>query len=226
MANVTVVGYLRTNTGDQIPLRADTQAEGTEFTLQTDSNLTTVAQNVGNYKPGATIIAAEIFAPNGISYAYLLRQGVIKCWFSCNVSGVSNKEQMSSRPVTLRPGDTVRCLPLAAASKNTALCVSTSSGVDRIFVGTDTGEGTTQLLDLQDQTSIGDTLQGSVISTALATSVIGSRLVSSGSCWIRNASGQLAAAVPVSNPIKVEALISMVNVPIALNFTASIVTTA
>ena len=226
MANVTVCGYLRTTSGDQIPLRADTQAEGTEFTLQTDSNLTTVAQNVGNYKPGATITAAEIFAPNGISYAYLLRQGVIMCWFSCNVSGVSNKEQMSSRPVVLRPGDTVRCLPMAAASRNVALCVSTSSGMDRIFVGTPAGAATTSLLDLQDSTSIGDTLQGTTIVNALATSVDGSKIVSSGSCWIRNASGQLAAAVPVSNPIKVEALISMVNVPIALNFTASIVTNA
>ena len=226
MANVTVVGYLRTNTGDQIPLRADSQAEGTEFTLQTDTNLTTVAQNIGNYKPGATIVSGEIFSPNGISYAYILRQGVIMSWLSVNVAGVTNKEQMSSRPVVMRPGDTLRVLPMAAASRNFALCVSTSSGVDRIFVGTPSGSGTTNLLDLQDSTSIGDTLQGTTITQAIATSVDGSKIVSSGSAWIRNASGQLAGAVPASNPIKVEALVSMVNIPIALNFTASVVTNA
>lgn len=226
MANVTVCGYLRTNTGSQIPLRVDSQAEGAEFTLTTDTNLTTVAQNIGNYMPGATVVSAEIFAPNGISYAYILRQGVIMSWLSVNVSGVTNKEQMSSRPVVLRPGDTLRVLPMTATARNMALCVSTSSGVDRIFVGTPAGAATTQLLDLQDQTSIGDTLQGSTITQAIATSVDGSKIISSGSAWIRNASGQLAGAVPASNPTKVEALISMVNIPIALNFTASVVTNA
>jgi len=226
MANVTVTGYLRTTSGDQIPLRNDSQAEGTEFTLTTDTNLTTTAQNIGNYKPGATVVSGEIFAPNGVSYAYVLRQGIIVGWITCNVAGTTNREQPISSPVVLRPGDTLRCLVLAAASRNAALCVKTAQGMSRIFVGTPSGSGTTNLLDLQDSTSIGDTLQGQTISQAVFLSVDGSKIVSSGGAWIRNASGQLAGSIPASNPIKVEPMISMVNIPIELNWTATVVTNA
>ena len=79
MANVTIVGFLRTNTGDQIPLRTDSVAEGTETTITTDANLTTTAQDVGTYKPGVSVMSGEITAPNGIAYAYILRQGVVLC---------------------------------------------------------------------------------------------------------------------------------------------------
>ena len=227
MANVTVTGYARTNTGSQIPLRNDAKAEGTEFTLTTDTNLTVTAQDIGTYMPGATISSLEIFAPNGISYAYVLRQGVILAWAGVNVGGVNSKEQPLSAPVTLRPGDTVRCLPLAAASRNAALCVTTSSGVSRIFIGTTGGGDTTALVDLQDSNnSIGDTLQGQTIIRGLFTSVDGGLIVSSGGAWIRNASGQLAGVIPASNPTKVEALISSVNIPIQLNWAASYVTSA
>ena len=51
MANVTICGYLRTSGGDQIPLRTDSVAEGTETTITTDANLTVTAQDVGTYKP-------------------------------------------------------------------------------------------------------------------------------------------------------------------------------
>ena len=63
MANVTVVGYARTTGGDQIPLRVDSQAENAEFSLTTDTNLTVTAQDIGTYKPGATVTSLEIFAP-------------------------------------------------------------------------------------------------------------------------------------------------------------------
>lgn len=226
MANVTVTGYLRTTSGDQIPLRNDSQAEGTEFTLTTDTNLTTTAQNIGNYKPGATVVSGEIYAPNSVSYVYVLRQGIIVGWLIPNVAGVTNREQPMSSPVVLRPGDTLRVLVLAAASRNAALCVKTAQGMSRIFVGTPSGSGTTNLLDLQDSTSIGDTLQGQVITSASFLSVDGSKIVSSGGAWIRNASGQLAGSIPASNPIKVEPMISMVNIPIELNWTATVVTNA
>lgn len=229
MANVTVCGYARTTGGDQIPLRVDSTAEGTEFSLTTDTNLTVTAQDVGTYKPGATVTSLEIFAPNGISYAYILRQGVILAWGSVNVTGVNNNELALCAPVTLRPGDTVRVLPLTASARNAALCVYTSSGVARIFVGTPSGAGTTQLNDLQDSAnSIGDTLQGQTIMKAMFT-IGGTQAqmpVSSGGAWIRNASNQLAGAVPASNPVKAEPCISSVMIPIELNWTASVVTSA
>lgn len=227
MANTTVVGYARTTSGDQIPLRVDSQAEGTEFSLTTDTNLTVTAQDLGTYKPGAVVTSLEVFGVNGISYCYILRQGVILAWGSVNVAGVNNQELMLCAPVSLRPGDTVRVLTLAAASRNAALCVYTDRGVARIFTGTPSGAGTTNLTDLQDSSNnIGDTLQGQTIVKAMFTSVDGSKIVSSGGAWIRNASGQLAAVVPASNPIKAEPMISNVFIPISLNWTASVVTNA
>jgi len=227
MANVTVVGYLRTNKNEDIPLRVDSQAEGSEFSLTTDTSLTTTAQDVGTYMEGAVVSSLEVFAPNGISYVYILRQGVILAWGIPNVAGVSNQEVPLSQPVQLRAGDTVRCLALASSSRNAALCVTTASGVSRIFVGTPSGSGTTDLNDLQNSAnSIGDTLQGQILTRALLTTVDGSKVVSSGGCWIRNSSGQLAGVVQASNPIKADPDISMVNIPIGLNWTASIVTNA
>ena len=227
MANVTVVGYARTTGGDQIPLRVDSQAENAEFSLTTDTNLTVTAQDIGTYKPGATVTSLEIFAPNGISYAYILRQGVILSWASVNVSGVNNMEQNLCAPVTLRPGDTIRCLALTATARNAALCTYTNSGIARIFVGTPSGAGTTTLTDLQDSANgIGDTLQGQTVMKAMLTSIDGSKIVSSGGAWIRNASGQLAGVVPASNPANVEPMISNVMIPISLNWAASIVTNA
>jgi len=226
MANVTVVGYLRTNTGDQIPLRTDSVAEGTETTITTDANLTTTAQNVGTYKPGVTIMSGEIMAPNGISYAYILRNGVVLSIIIPNVAGVSNEEAMLSNPVVLRPGDEVRVLCLTASARNTALLTLTASGQANIFAGTPSGAGTTQLLNITDSQPIGNTLQGQTIVRSALVSVDGSKIVSSSGVWIRNASGQLAGSVPSSNPAKVEPMWSSVSIPIALNFTASVVTNA
>ena len=146
---------------------------------------------------------------------------------SVNVAGVNNQELNLCAPVSLRPGDTIRVLTLAAASRNAALCVYTNQGIARIFTGTPSGSGTTQLTDLQDSSNnIGDTLQGQTVVKAMLTSVDGSKLVSSGGAWIRNASGQLAGVIPASNPIKVEPMITNCNIPIALNWTASLVTNA
>lgn len=226
MANTTVVGYARTTAGDQIPLRVDSQAEGTEFSLTTDTNLTVTAQDVGTYKPGATVTSIEVFGVNGISYCYLLRQGIIMAWGSVNVAGINNQEMNLCAPVTLRPGDTIRVLTLAAASRNAALCVYTAQGVARIFTGV-AASGTVALTDLQDSSnSIGDTLQGQTIVKAMFTNSDGSKIVSSGGAWIRNASGQLAGVIPASNPQEVEPMISNVNIPIALNWSASVVCNA
>ncbi len=226
MANVSVVGYLRTNTGDQIPLRTDSVPEGTETTITTDSNLTVVAQSVGNYKPGAMVMSGEITAPNGVAYAYILRQGVVLSVMIPNVAGVSNKEAMLSSPVNLRPGDEVRVMASTATNRLTSLLVKTSAGNSRIFTGTPSGAGTTNLLDITDSNTIGDTLQGQTIVEACLLTVDGGKIVSSGGCWIRNASGQLAGAIPASNPTTIEPMWSSVNIPIALNFTASVITNA
>jgi len=73
MANVTICGFLRTNTGDQIPLRTDSVAEGTETTITTDAALTVVAQSVGNYKPNVTVMSGEITAENGAQQITIMK---------------------------------------------------------------------------------------------------------------------------------------------------------
>ena len=165
-------------------------------------------------------------APNGVAYAYILRQGLVLSVLVPNVSGVSNSEAMLSQSVVLRPGDEVRVLALTASARNASLLVHTSAGNSRIFTGTPSGAGTTSLLDITDSNDIGDTLQGQTIVQACLITIDGSKIVSSSGCWIRNASGQLAGAVPSSNPAKVEPMWSSVNIPIALNFTASVVTSS
>lgn len=224
---VTVVGYAITNTGVQIPLKNTSVTNGTEFSLQTDSSVTTTAQDIGTYAPGQTITHLEVYCPAGASYVYVLRQGVILAWGIPNSAGVSNSASPLCQPVTLRPGDQVRVLSLSATSRASALCVYTSSGTSRIFVGTPSGAGTTDLNDLQDSNnSIGDTLQGQTIVKALFTSVDGSKIVSSGGAWIRNASAQVVGCIPASSPQKAEPGLTMVGIPISLNWTATVVTDA
>ncbi len=228
MATVQCVGYARTLSGSQIPL-SSSMVEGTETTLTTDPLVTTTAQDIGTYMPGATIVSLEIFGLNNISYAFILRQGVILSWASVNVQSVSNNEMMLCAPVQLRPGDTVRVLCSVAAHKTVALCTYTNTGVARIFTGLRAGsaaETTTQLTDLQNSANnIGDTLQSTVITKAMVTGVSPTKgILSSGGVWIRNASSQIAGVVPLSNPIHCEPMISSVSIPIQLNWTASIVT--
>ena len=226
MASVSCSGYLRTNTRDQIPVQS-TLAEGTEGELQTDADFTVTAQSVGNYKVGSTVIGGNLYAPNNVSYAYVLRQGVVLGWMLPNVFGVTNKEEQFSAPIQLRAGDTLRMLAQTASNRTCTLLVKTANGVSRIFTGVPSGAGTTNLLDIQDGTAIGDVLQGQTIVMAAAISIDGSKVANSlGSVVIRNASGQVAGAIPISNPTKAEPMISSVNIPIALNFTASIITSS
>jgi len=222
MANVTVSGYARTNTGTAIPLRATSQAEGTEASIGTDASFTTTSQDIGSYMPGATILSLEMFAPNGISYAFILRQGIVLSWASVNVTGINAKEQLLSTPVVLRPGDTVRCLPITATARNAALCVTTNTGVNRIFVTTGAsgafpGE---ELVDLQNSANnIGATLQGQSIIRAIFNQG-GTQPTHTGGAMILNASSQLAGVIPSTNPVNIEGLISNVNIPIQLNWSA------
>ena len=52
MASVTVSGFLNCSDGTVIPLQNTSQAEGTEFTLQTNATYTVSQQNAGDYAPG------------------------------------------------------------------------------------------------------------------------------------------------------------------------------
>ena len=143
------------------------------------------------------------------------------------IKGVASITPNLCKPVTLQPGDVLRVLTLTASERDAALIVYTNRGVDRIFVGTPSGSGTTQLLDLQTGNAIGNTLQGQVIGRAVLTSIDTSKIESpGGGAQVFDNLGNMAGAVTASDPASVQPMMSSEMIPVALNFTASILTNA
>jgi hypothetical protein len=224
---VVVTGYLQTNTSDQIPLFNGSATNATEGDLSTDPALTVSAMNVGDYKPGATITHGLVVAnTNSAGYCYLLRQGQIQTIIPIGVAGIHNDVQPLAKPVTLMPGDTVRFMPSAAASRLSVLSVYTSSGTCRIFKGTPAGAATTDLVDLQTGNSIGSTLQGEVITMASFNSVDGGKIISQGGAQILDAAGRLVSSIHATSVQSAQLTMSMARAPIALNYKAQVVTNA
>lgn len=226
MATNTVTGVLNAADGRKIPLSSEI-AESTEATLQTATAFTVTAQDIGDYMPGARIVSGLITALNGISYAYILRQGLILATIPVCVNGVASSTPALCKPVTLQPGDVLRVLTLTASERDAALIVYTNRGVDRIFVGTPASGTTTNLLDLQTGNQIGNTLQGQRIMRAVFTSIDGAKIESpGGGAQVFDNLGNLAGAVTCSDPASVQPLMSQQMIPVMLNFTASVLTNA
>ena len=109
MATNTVVGNLVCSDGTNIPLKADI-AEGTESDLSTDTVYTVAAQNIGDYAPGKVLVAGSVQADNGISYAYVLSQGLVAAIIPVSNKGVSQEVPMLCAPYQLKAGDKVRAV--------------------------------------------------------------------------------------------------------------------
>jgi hypothetical protein len=225
MATNTVVGNLVCSDGTNIPLKAEI-AEDTEADLTTDTVYTVAAQNVGDYAPGKVIVGGSIQADNGISYAYILSQGLIAAIIPVSVKGVSQEVPMLCAPYQLKAGDKVRVLTLDATSRNAAVCTYTAQGVSRIFVATPAGAATQNMLDLQTGNAIGDTLQGQTIVKAFGSSIDGSKIETMGA-YVVDALGNVVGAVPLSDPADNAPIFSMsYNIPVALNFKCQFLTNA
>ena len=225
MATNTVVGNLVCSDGTNIPLKAEI-AEGTESDLTTDTVYTVSAQNVGDYKPGGVIVAGSVSADNGISYAYVLSQGLIAAIIPISLKGVSQEVSQLCAPYRLQAGDKIRVLTLTNSARNAALMTYTSAGVSRIFVVTPAGAATQQLVDLQTGNAIGDTLQGQTIVKAMGSSIDDDKIETAG-FYVVDALGNVVGSVPYSNPAKNAPLFSMAyNIPVALNFKAQFLTNA
>ena len=223
MATNTVVGNLVCSDGTNIPLKLDI-AEGTEADLTTDTVYTVSAQNVGDYKPGGVVVGGIVSADNGISYAYILSQGLIAAIIPVGVKGVSQEVPSLCAPYQLKAGDKIRVLTLTNSARNAALMCYTSSGVSRIFVVTPSGAATQQLVDLQTGNAIGDTLQGQTIVKAAGSSIDDSKIETAG-FYVVDALGNVVGAVPASNPSDNAPLFTMAyNIPVALNFKAQFLT--
>ena len=131
MATNTVTGVLNAADGRKIPLSSEI-AESTEATLQTATAFTVTAQDIGDYMPGARIVSGLITALNGISYAYILRQGLILATIPVCVNGVASRDtpiiniSNSTKAVTLQV-DTNQKLTVKGALNTFVLDVSSAT---------------------------------------------------------------------------------------------------
>ncbi len=225
MATNTVVGVLVCRGGTNIPLKAEI-AEGTESNLTTDTTYTVSAQNVGDYAPGQTVTSGLVCAGNGIAYAYILRQGLVAALLPVGIMGSAFQNSPLCAPFTLQAGDIVRVLSNTAADREAALCYYTNRGVSRIAVVTPSGAATNELVDLQTGNSIGDTVQGQVITHAFSTSVDGSKIETSGA-YVVDALGNVIGSVPMVNPgAGQQPMFNRCSIPVNLNFKAQFLTNA
>ena len=225
MATNTVVGSLTCSDGTTIPLKAEI-AEGTESDLTTDTTYTVSAQNVGDYAPGKVITAGLVSCDNGVSYCYILSQGLVASIIGVAVKGCVQEVQPLCKPYRLKAGDKVRIMNNTAADREAAMCVYTANGVSRIFTVTPSGAATNELTDLQTSNSIGDTLQGDRIVKWAGTSVDGSKIETNG-FYVVDALGNVVGACPATDPSENQAFFTAAyNVPVALNFKAQFLTNA
>ena len=104
MATNTVCGNLVCSDGTNIPLKAEI-AEDTEADLTTDTVYTVSAQNIGDYAPGKVLVGGIVSADNGISYAYVLSQGLIAAIIPVCKKGVQQEVPMLCAPYQLKAGD-------------------------------------------------------------------------------------------------------------------------
>ena len=226
MTTQNVTGVLNCASGFKIPLSA-TITDGTEVALTTDISYTVTAQNIGDFAPGQTVVSGLITAGVNMSYCYILRKGLILSLVPWAVKGVACGNPGLHRAVTLQPGDQLRVFTMVASGRNAALSVVTNQGVPRIFIGTSAGAATTQLLDLQTSNTIGETLNGSVVTMAQFTSIDQALITSvAGGCQVTMSNGNLSGAVPASDPIIVQPYLKPASIPVALNFTAQYITSA
>ena len=226
MANVDVSGFAQFSDGTSVPLFNDAMAEGPLSSLQTSATYTVTAQDLGNYSPGKTLVSLYGYAENSAAYLYVLRQGLPIFFGSAGKSGVvSYGNKKFPKSIVLQPGDTVQMLALAAATRTCSFVTHCTDGTQRVFVGTPSGSGTTQLVDSITGNSIGDTLQGKTISMAMALSVDGTK-ITSGGVVILNAQGSVVGVLGTGSPIEGQVCFSPFNTRIALNFAAQITTDA
>ena len=224
MATNTVNGVLVCSDGTNIPLKAEL-AEGTESDLTTDTTYTVSAQNIGDYAQGKTVTSRHVTCTNGVSYAYILRQGLVAAIIPVGLKGSAFQASPLCAPFRLQAGDKLRVMNNTAADREAALCVYTRSGVSRIFVVTPTGAATNELGDLQTSNSIGDTLQNETIVKAFCTSVDTSKIETPGAVVV-DALGNVVGAVPMVSPGPMQPLFNTYSIPVNLNFKAQFLTNA
>ena len=221
-----VSGFAQFSDGTSVPLFNGGMTNGTLGEIQTNASYTTVAQSLGTYAPGKTLVSLYAYSEANASYCYVLRQGTPIFFGSVGKSGVmSYGNKAFPKSVVLQPGDTVQVLPQSATNRTCAFIAHCNDGTQRAFVATPSGAGTTNLLDSVTNNEIGETLQGRKITHAMALSVDGTKIVSGG-VVIVNAQGAVVGVMGVGSPIESQVCFSPFNTSIGLNFLAQIITDA
>ena len=226
MATNTVNGVLVCRDGTHVPLKTEI-AEGTETELQTDSAYSVTSMSAGDFALGKTVVAALVTADNSISYAYILRQGLVAALIPIGVKGASWETPSLFAPITLQAGDQVRVLTLTASARNAALCYYTNRGISRIAIVTVSGAATNELVDLQTGNSIGDTVQGQFITRSYFTTV-DNALVETQGAYVVDALGNVVGSTPQVSPAGGGQAWGWVaqRIPVNLNFKAQFLTSA
>ena len=228
MADVNVTGTALCTDGTVIPLLDADMAEGTEEPLLTNSAYTITAANIGDMFPGKTMTHASVQGDHNISYAYILRQGLIATILPVSVKGVSGQGPLPlCVPFTLQPGDICRVMVNTAADREAALSVYTNQGVYRIFV-VNTASGSVEPVDLQTGNSLGDTLQGQIVTRAFCTAggATNTEKISSGGVLALDEKGMPVGVVMANSPIDQPVYWTDCRIPVALNYVWRITSTS
>jgi hypothetical protein len=228
MTTQNVTGSLHCTDGTIISLLDATMTDGAETSLSTNSEYSVNASAIGDYAPGKVITHASIEAGTGISYAFILRQGLIACVLPVSVKGNSGAGPLPlCAPFQLQPGDLCKVMVVTAADRGQALCVYTNRGVYRIFL-IDSANGNVEPVDSQTGLSVGNTLQGQVIVKAFCTSGSAANClkISSGGVLMLDEKGLPVGVVPTSSPIVSPVFWSDCRIPCALNYEWRITSTS
>ncbi len=112
MSTQVVLGNLVCSDGSNIPLGPTTITDATAAQeVTTDPAFTVVAQTVGDYAQGKTIVQGFVCAKTHIGFCYLLRNGVVETLIpvASRTAGGSGSvgDLPLCNPVTLRAGDKI-----------------------------------------------------------------------------------------------------------------------
>jgi hypothetical protein len=229
MANVQVTGSIRFSDGSTAPLLNASMAEGTLSELQTDSGFTTVAQTLGSYAPGKTVVAGLVSADNNASYAYILRQGVILATIPVAATGSVSKGELPMKRVTLMPGDSIQVMAVTAADREISVYAHCSDGTQQIFAVTPSGAATNTLTSVITGNGLGETLQGKTINELMVNGpsiAEMAKISSAGGVVFLNAQGSPIGAAQATSVANVQSMPFPFNTQVQLNFALQCVTTA
>lgn len=169
MADVDASGSLISTRYGVIPLLNTAETEGGEEEILTDPNFVGSSQVAGTYASqlGGTFVLAKagITSENDITYAFIRSAGQIKAALPVGETNGGAKELPASLPYpkTMVAGDQVIAMVNAASDREVGLSVACSSGEYHIFSVTPSGAGEHELVSILTGLSLGQTLQGRVI---------------------------------------------------------------